>query len=176
MSATSVARDKSPHSVQSKVLATFSQQGVRIVFQNRAEETSYDERAKYISAQRQCLARILSSPHPKRFELQTTGSVADPVAQVLILQKELVEELPVLHVASETGSGLDNEHTCDEAMNPVDMSVPCSVWGLVSLLLVVDGCVSVDKILHDSNQQHESAAARLPIETLEVRACSGSAN
>jgi hypothetical protein len=51
---------------------------------------------------------------------------------------------------------------------PLEMSLPCSVWGLVSLLLVVDGCVGVDKILEDSSHTGDPTAARLPLEAAEV--------
>lgn len=170
--AASAAQDGSASgTVHSRVSVTFSHDGVCMVFQNtRVAEASDAERAAYISAQRQCMSRILSNS-PKRFELQTTGSVVSPVAQTLKLQSNLLSELPILLVASDTSSSTDDESSCDReqcSQMPLNMNLPCSVWGFVSLLLILDGCVRVDKILQDSSHGGEPAAARLPVETLEV--------
>lgn len=162
--------DSSTDAMLSRALVTFSSANVSILFQNRPAAGGSDgHRAAYASAQRQCVSQILSGS-PKGFELQTSGSVAAPVAQTLILQRELVAQLPILLVASHTNSATHDEGSdreqCTQA--PIEMRVPCSVWGLVSLLLILDGCIGVEKMLH-ATHNGEPAAAELPLETMEVR-------
>ena len=163
--------DTAIDAIHSSVLVSFTSANVSIVFQNKDAADGADvHKAAYASAQRQCMSQILSSS-PKGFELQTTGSIAAPVTQTVILQRELVTELPILLVASDTNAAKQQEGNDGEesSQKPIEMSLPCSVWGFVSLLLVLDGCFTEDKILQPSSLDGEPAAAGLPLEAMEVR-------
>ena len=91
------------------------------------------EARRYSSAQRQCLLQMVASP-PHSSECETSGKVSAPRTE-LTLQQDVMEELPLLQDISQNTSPSTDAHA--------DLELPCSVWGIVSLLLLLEGSVKL---------------------------------
>lgn len=108
----------------------FSRSGgdVRIVVEQTPEADEMQKQA-YNSAHRQCFLRMLERP-PRSFRCITSGDVSSPRTD-LVLQRSVVEKLPLLLDIVESTSAGSKESTNAE------LDLPCFVWGLVSLLLLL---------------------------------------
>ena len=107
-------------------------------------------------AERQCESHILYHPTEK-FTLKTDGRFSASVTEVTI-HRALLESLPLLQdLKSSTNDG-----------TPAQVDLPCSLWGLVSLLVLLEGSVTV-KEWFGGDPEHQDA--NLPSMTLQVQHC-----
>lgn len=110
--------------------ATFGNIEMRVAVEQPAHAV---EARRYSSAQRQCLLQMVASP-PHSSECETSGKVSAPRTE-LTLQQDVMEELPLLQDISQNTSPSTDAHA--------DLELPCSVWGIVSLLLLLEGSVKL---------------------------------
>jgi hypothetical protein len=109
------------------------------------------DQERYNSAQVECLQRMVTSP-PTTFECKISGRTSAPRTEV-IFRRTMVEKLPLLlDISASTSS------TRQEAGQ---LELPCSVWGFVSLLLVLEGNL---KLSH----WFQGDSTSLPTQTLLV--------
>jgi hypothetical protein len=107
---------------------------------------------RYNSAQMQCLQHMVDSP-PTTFDCEISGRVSAPRTEV-ILQRAMVEKLPLL---------LDiTQSTSSARQAAIELELPCSLWGFVSLLLLLEGNM---KLNHWFRGDRDTA---LPTQTLLV--------
>jgi hypothetical protein len=85
------------------------------------------------SAHRQYLLRMAAYP-PTTFKCKVSGKMLCPCMEV-ILHRAMLEKLPLLLKAFQ--STRSTRPTIDE------LELPCSVWGFVSLLLLLEGSVKM---------------------------------
>lgn len=136
-----------------------SENSVSVVAKQPKDRTDA-ERQAYNSAYRQCWGHLMSKPGLE-FDVEVTGRASAPGTEVVI-QWSLLEKLPLLHdIASNTSSA---EASADE--QGVEMLLPCSVWGLVSLLVLLEGRVTVRQWFESDWPANDPS---LPAQTLEVR-------
>lgn len=123
------------------------------------------ERAAYNALQPKCLGQVLCNKPPKYFDIKVLGTPSVPVVEVLI-QSKLVQLIPLLQdVAGNTatdGDGYSDLEVVEE--REARLALPCSVWGLVSLLLLEEGNVDIE---HWFEGPYTHPA--LHMQTLEVR-------
>lgn len=105
-----------------------------IVVQN--VNMSHQAREQYNSAHRQCLLHMVSH-QPKTFKCETAGDLSEPRTEV-VLQQEILKQLPLLLDISESTSTDSQSSSCE-------LELPCSIWGFVSLFFLLEGAV---KCLH----------------------------
>lgn len=110
-----------------KCQAFFAEDEVRVVAEQPADGVG---KARYNSAHRQCLLHMVASP-PNTFDCETSGKFSSPRTEVT-LQWAVLEELPILLEVCESTAAEDGGTS-------TDLELPCSVWGLVSLLLLLEG-------------------------------------
>ena len=131
----------------------FAKDNVRIIVEQKSDADA-KEKERYNSAHQQVVAHMIARP-PKTFNCVTFGDLTAPRTD-LVLQRSMLEQLPLLLDISESTTG-DIEET------RIDIQLPCSVWGLTSLLLLLEGAVK---------QHHWFGVASdpsLPAQTLLVR-------
>lgn len=147
----------------------FTGSGACVTVKQPALATGSD-RAAYNAAHRQCWGHLMLHP-PASFDVAFSGSARSPVTEVSI-QGDLLEELPLLSdIASCALTSEPREHTPAEdasasASEVPAIDLPFSVWGLVSLLLLMEGSVAVSDWFAASRPD---AHAGLAAETLTVR-------
>lgn len=139
------------------------------VLVTQPSDTEDADRESYNSAYRQCLGHLMATP-PREFDVEVTGRAFAPGAEVTI-QRSLLQKLPLIHdIASNTsakdaedkeGSESETSHRQD-----ADIMLPCSVWGLASLLLLLEGRVAVKELFEGDRSANDPS---LPAQTLEVR-------
>lgn len=137
-----------------------------------------NRRDEYNAARSQCWLRMLACP-PCEFDVKLTGSASCPVIEVSVYNG-LVGKLPLLSEVSEnTDPDVEVPTQSDKEIIPADnkenvyignsggrtaeLRLPCSVWGVVSLLLVLDKNINIEPWFDDVNSD-----PRLPEETLLV--------
>jgi hypothetical protein len=159
-----------------KAKVHFEGDGVRVVVVQPADASAAERRA-YNSAHRQCTLHLVSHA-PTLFDVETSGKLSCPVTEVHI-KAELLQKLPLLQDVSKSTADVESEphqnrtkklvedsEEQDSGHEYVDTALPCSVWGLVSLLLLLlEGEVEVEEWF-DSGKPESDAA--LPAQTLEV--------
>lgn len=100
---------------------------MRVVVEQPADAAG---KAGYNSAHRQCLLHMVAFP-PSTFDCETSGKFSSPRTEVT-LQRAVLEKLPIL-------LDIANSTTADEGGTSTELELPCSVWGFVSLLLLLEG-------------------------------------
>jgi hypothetical protein len=109
-----------------KCEATFTTDLLYVVVERPADATDEEQ---YSLARSHCLQLMAESP-PKTFECETSGEVFGPSTKVIV-QETMLEKLPLLlDISTSTSSK-------EQAAAPLEL--PCSVWGFVSLLLLLEG-------------------------------------
>jgi hypothetical protein len=157
-----------------KAKVYFEGDGVRMVVAQPADSSAAERRA-YNTAHRQCTLHLVSEA-PTLFNVSTSGNLSWPVTEVHV-KAELLQKLPLLQDVSKSTAdvesepkrrrtSLQNAQEENQAHDSADIALPCSVWGLVSVLLQLQGAVGVDQWF-DSGKPESDAA--LPAQTLEVR-------
>ena len=156
-----------------KVNVFFSSAGVRVAVQLPGPVDASARRA-YNSGQRQCCNHLLSHP-PKGFDVEVSGGLSAPVIEVKI-QPCLLQQLPVLADIHSAGTSISGS-TCDpddefasrteQETAPASIELPCSIWGLVSLLIFTEG-VSLRRWFQGNAPDCDPS---LPVQTLEVCCC-----
>ena len=145
----------------------FQKDAVRVVVSQPAEVSS-EEREAYNSAHRQCLLHFVSRP-AKQFKFVMSGDTSAPVVEVVV-QRGLLEKLPLLHdIADSTDADCietESDTQAWETAGKACIMLPCSVWGLVSLLLVAEGAVSVQQWFGSGSADCDPS---LPAQTFEAR-------
>jgi hypothetical protein len=147
------------------VSVLFTSEGVRVVVQQR-DELEQSARRTYNSAQRQCCNHMLSYP-PKGFDVAVSGRMSAPVIEVSI-QKRILQHLPLLADivgSTEAEAECSEKEASSEILVPVQISLPCSIWGLVSLLILIEG----PSLTHWFRSDSPDCDSSLPVQTLEVR-------
>jgi hypothetical protein len=92
------------------------------------------DQERYSSAHTQCVQRMAAVP-PATFDCEISGKMSAPRTEV-ILQRAIFEKLPLLLDISAS--------TCSkEQAAAAPLELPCSVWGFVSLLLLLEGNVKL---------------------------------
>jgi hypothetical protein len=129
---------------------TFTTNKIHVVVEQPARAADQE---RYNSAQMQCLQRMVASP-PTTFDCEVSGSISAPRTEV-ILQKAMWEKLPLLLDISKS--------TCRTQQEAGQLELPCSVWGFVSLLLLLQGNM---KLSHWFRGDKDTS---LPTQTLLVR-------
>ena len=87
------------------------------------------------AAERQCRAHIASRPS-KDFCLRFDGWFPAPAVEVAV-QRSLLQQLPLLKDVQRSTPGGESMHA--------PANLPCTVWGLVSLLILLRGGVGVEE-------------------------------
>ena len=107
----------------------------------------------------------MSKP-PQHFDFELAGRASMPSTEVVI-KRCLLEKIPLLRDISSNTSDVKGVSEAEHPMGGAEIELPCSVWGLVSLLLLLlEGCVVV-KDWFEANWQTNDPS--LPAQTLEVR-------
>lgn len=136
----------------------FSDGSMSITFAQPEEGATALRDLDAIVAEHQCRAYI--AKHPKEeFKVTVKGSCAAPAVEVA-LQAAMLERLPLLH---------DVEDSTANDSKPAAVELPCTVWGLVSLLILLQGNLTVDEWFGFGRDPHVQDAS-LPANTLVVRA------
>ena len=107
-----------------------------------------------MAAERQCRAHIAAHPTDE-FTVKMNGRLPAPLTEVAF-QSSLVEKLPYL---------CDVQHSTN-SNKPAEVELPCPLWGLVSLLILLEGSVGVEEWF---GGDPETLDASLPGHTLLVR-------
>lgn len=111
-----------------------------------------------IDAEHQCRIHIASHP-TKQFSLKFDGCFPGPAVEVTI-KHSLLQQLPLLKDVQSSTHGGEGTST--------QVDLPCTVWGLVSLLILLGGVGMEEWFGGDASNQGPS----LPANTLLVRHCS----
>lgn len=124
---------------------SFSKDSVRVVIAQPCRPGEADYRAVYNAAQIQCWCRMLASP-PREFDVKMTGSVSTPVTEV-VLTGALVKLMPLLNEIDSSTVAKQQSQSDEESSGKQisDFRLPCSVWGMVSLLLLLEGSAGMIK-------------------------------
>jgi hypothetical protein len=128
---------------------SFTTDKVRVVVQQPADAADQE---RFNSAHRQCVQRMVAVP-PANFDCEISGKVSAPRTEV-ILQRAMLEKLPLLLDISKS--------TSSKQQAAAQLELPCSVWGFVSLLLLLEGNV---KLSHWFRADTDTS---LPTQTLLV--------
>lgn len=149
----------------------FFSDSVRVVVQQPRDVTDA-ERDVYNSAYRQCWAHMATNP-PKEFHVTFLEDNHSGPETEVVIQSSLVEKLPLLQdVAKSTGAVAELTH--DEFEDDLivqrqpqvaNMALSCSVWGLVSLLLLLEGNVTMKHWFASCCPDSDPG---LPAQTVEV--------
>lgn len=117
------------------------------------------ERATYNSAYNQCWTHLMCHP-PRQFDVKPCGSAAAPQTDVAI-NSSLLAQLPLLLDVSQSTEQPkpDKKRTF--------MRLPCSVWGLVSLLVLLEGGVTIDSWFRRDRDARDLDAS-LPAQTMKA--------
>jgi hypothetical protein len=133
-----------------KCSVSFISDEVQIVVERPTDAAGKDH---YHSAHSQCLQRMVAVP-PNDFDCELSGKVSAPCTK-FILRKAMLEKLPLL---------LDiSERTCSKEQAAAPLELPCSVWGFVSLLLLLEGKMKLSEWFRGDSD------TSLPTQTLLVR-------
>ena len=158
-----------PETTASRYIACvqFTSTGVKVVVKQPAT-AARTTRAAYNAAHLQCWGHMMLQA-PSRFDVAFSGSARSPETEVCI-QGELLEELPLLaDIASSCACSTDDVEPQPDvtALSKLsEVELPFSVWGLVSLLLLMEGSVAVGDWFGSARPDID---AGLPSETLAVR-------
>lgn len=136
----------------------FTQDEARITIIKVPETYDFSD-GKYFfkRASQQCIERLLQHP-PATFHAELKGTNREPHLEV-VLQTSAVKLLPLLSDIHEEAIASEQPDGVTVPFNP-----PCSVWSLVTVLLLLEGDVTIEAWL--GNLEHDvTLAAR----TLEVR-------
>ena len=105
-------------------------------------------------AERQCKSYILAHPL-ELFSLKTDGRI--PASDVAVtIYGTLMERLPLLHDVRSSTNNVEH----------AEMELPCPLWGLMSLLVLLEGSVGIEEWFGGDPRL---MAASLPGHTLLVR-------
>ena len=108
-----------------------------------------------LAAERQCRAHIARHDLTDRVSVRLDRHVPAPVTEV-IFEEAFVEQLPLLREVQDSTDAAKGSH----------VQLPCSSWGLVSLLILLEGSVGVEEWF---GGDPETLDASLPGHTLQVR-------
>jgi hypothetical protein len=126
---------------------SFAEDEVRIVVEEYLDAVTH----LCVAAHRQCQLRMFAVP-PRTFTCVTAGNMSAPRTD-LVLQRWLLEKLPLL---------LDISNSTSNKQKASQLELPCSVWGFVSLLLLLERNVKLKRWLGSSGDTF------LPAQTLLV--------
>ena len=132
-----------------------------------SESTTPARQSSQIALQRKCWHQIRCGRRSYLFDVDFRDTDALPTVEVVI-RSSLVKMIPLLdEIASSTLADDDGPSFTDGLVEGFDASLelPCSVWGVVSLLLLVEGTVIVSM---DGWLGGADGHPGLPMETLEV--------
>lgn len=154
-------------------LVFFSQDNIRVVV---TQPLSYlrepDSPGRvYNAARNQCWMRLLASP-PSDFDVTMTGSVSSPVIEVSVLREgSLLQQIPLLcEIDSSTdgqqGHNQSDEETGDSIKQAAQFRLPCPIWGMISVLILLEGAVGIKPWFAEA-----SSDPSLAQQTLQVLFC-----
>lgn len=151
-----------------KVHVYFLKESVRVVVkQPNFKQAPESNRKLYHSAQRQCCSRLMMDP-PQAFDVDVSGSVSAPTITVTI-EKSLMEKLPLLATIGNSTVDEDEDdlmpEESEENVKATQVELPCTVWALVSLLVLLEGNVSCQQWFQGTVSDSD---ASLPAQTVEV--------
>lgn len=98
----------------------------------------------------------LSSHDEASLSVNLDGPVQSPVMEV-VLQKALIKKLPLLLNVESSTSG----------SKPAEIKLPCTIWALVSLLILLEGEVTVQEWF-EFKGEHSQEDEALPGDNLAV--------
>jgi hypothetical protein len=144
------------------------QKDVTVLSLKQPVDATDGERQAYNSAYRQCWGHLMSHP-PKGFNVNVSGGIAAPFTEVTV-REALLAKLPLLKDVSGSTSADDPTEDSVRESEPAaprvtSMSLPCSVWGFVSLLVLLEGSIGLKSWFSNRTDADPS----LPAQTLEVR-------
>lgn len=119
----------------------------KVYFSNDCVRAVVDSAGVYNAAQSPCWMRMVACP-PRDFDVKISGSVSSPIIEVILPRTgALLQQLPLLsEIDSSTGSSRERQPDEEGIGNrTADFNLPCSVWGVVSLLLLLEGSASMIK-------------------------------
>jgi hypothetical protein len=151
-----------------KAKVQFSHDGVHVLVA-QPSDASASARSEYNSAHCQCYAQMLARKS-HLFEVEASGKVSCPVIEIHI-QAQLIEKISLLFDVSRSlseragDSAAESPEVEQNAIQISDLQLPCSVWGFVSLLLLLEGGLTVDEWFCSGRRESD---ASLPAQTLEV--------
>lgn len=135
----------------------FTQDEARITMVHVPETCeSSDGKYNFKLASQQCIERLLAFP-PATFHAELQGTNVEPHLHV-VLKTSALKALPLLGDIHEEALAVEEQDSVTVPFNP-----PCSVWSLVTVLLLLEGDVTIEEWL-GSVEHDVSLAAR----TLEV--------
>jgi hypothetical protein len=115
-----------------KCHATFKQDELSVVVEQTADAV---DKERYNSAHQQCLLHMVSYP-PTSFTCVTSGDMSAPRTEVK-LQRSVLQQLPLLQdISKSTSDKEDGRNT--------ELELPCSIWGFVSLLMLLEGSLQLE--------------------------------
>lgn len=117
---------------------------------------SQSDGANSMAAERQCRTYIASHT-TKEFAVKLEGLLPTPTVEVTF-QSTLLEKLPLLK----------DIHSTTSDSKQAQLDLPCSIWGLVSLLILLEGRVHVERWFTGISDQQDIDPS-LPAHTLQVR-------
>ena len=146
-----------------------------IVSVTQPSVASEADREAFNAAYAQCCTYLRSHP-PTEFDIQVSGRLLAPCTEVVI-NRSLLKKIPLIHdIATNTSSGDGDPCTATKAaetdakalevVQEASMQLPCSVWGLVSALLLLEGKVSLKQWFETDWPAKDPS---LPAQTLQVR-------
>lgn len=138
----------------SSCIVTFEEDCVRVVA-SEPENVTLEDKQVNAAAFALCWQHISMNPS-HNFQFLMLGSPAAPKYE-LQMEYSLVEKLPLLH---------DVATNADPTDDAAPMHMVSSIWGLVSLLILLDGEVTVQQWFEGGSRGHPIAS--LPGQTLEV--------
>jgi hypothetical protein len=115
-----------------------------------------DGKYNFKPASQQVIEQLLAHP-TTTFYAELRGTNAEPHVNV-VLKSSAIKALPLLADIHDEACVADQERVT------VPFDPPCSVWSLVTVLLLLEGAVTIDGWL--GNVEHDVS---LPARTLEVR-------
>lgn len=135
---------------------------------NASKCASSSEQSTHDALQRNCWAQMPCGRSMQHFDVKFAGTDGAPAVEVVI-HKELVQANPLLRdVAGSTLADGDVLHETEFFEEQVaGMDLPCSVWGLVTLLLLLE--VGPPVLGMEEWMGGVQGHPGLPMQTLEVR-------
>lgn len=139
---------------------------------HQLQDATAAERAVHNSAQRQCCSHISTNP-PRQFQVNWIHDNPSEIETEVVIEASLLEKLPLLQdVAKSAGCAarltqdeFEDDLVCHKHPQAVNVSLSCSVWGLVSLLLLLEGAVTMQHWFASGCPDGDTG---LPARTLEV--------
>lgn len=141
----------------------FGEDGVRVVVPQPKDATPA-QLAAYSSGRGQCWQHMTCKP-PRDFRVSLAGDIPS-LAVTLHINPSLVSKLPLLaDIASNTTNGNTGTKVNGSDENSLEVELTSSVWGIVSLLLLMEASVSMTHWFASSRAASDPV---LPAQTLEV--------